>query len=445
MSTHDEKPRPTNVVVTMTATAPVIGNIHPRNDLAAVRDALQPKRLIPNDTTAIDITTIEQRRPGLVRVFDGPDPQPPTMLVKNLLIDDDVNLFGGDGDAGKTTTLIHAAICIILRRPVFGTLDIVRTGPVVFLAPEDGRAIIHHHATAIMNGMSLSDIERERVRADLWIVPDELLPINLCAIADVTKLGTWIREANIQPAFFVADPIGNLIGGGDENSETVAQAVCDNLRRYISRPLHIAIGIPGHLRKPDRQAGQNAARSHHDWKGSAGWANHARQVWIMTKKKGGHDIVMLGKANRLQTGLEHHIRLDIEADPENMAHWLKCELTDKNFGAASLDLTPGKGRPLRETERRALKAVDDRNEPGRTVPMGEWRKMVPDIPHDTLADMKDRFIGWGLVAPVKVRETGATKFYNYRITDAGTAALDDDGWRAPRKTPRAAEAAADDE
>jgi hypothetical protein len=364
------------------------------------------------------------RRFSLRRLMQGEAPAAPALLVEQLLLDADLNVLGGGGGAGKSTIAQSISICTILGRPVFGTRAIRRPGPVVLLVPEDGEAVARHHCEAIAASMNLTADERRTLERDLHIIGDER-PMNL--LTDTPELRELITP--VRPSLFVADPLGNLLGGADENDQRVAAAVCDNLRREIARPLSTAILIAGHLRKPGRETDPSIAADVSDFKGSVGWTNHARMVWTVTKPKDGDLITLrLVKSNRIRTGTEHQITVAIEADADNEAHWRSCRLTDANLGAASVSLTPGVGRAINANERKMLEALVDAAEPERRVSRSEWLKLS-GLKTDTWKTIKNRLHSAGLTNAevVGVNRNGKSKTYNYGITEKGARALET-GW-----------------
>jgi hypothetical protein len=371
------------------------------------------------------------RQPLTLRLLlEGDPPKPPEMHTDQFILAGDINDLGGGGDAGKTTTLFHVAVCTPIARSVFGSLTVRKPGAVVLVVPEDGAAVARHHIDALMAGMDppLTDEERAILARDLHIVGEER-PVNL--LKDTGELADLI--ADIKPTLVICEPIASLIGGEDENAEAVAHAVCDNLRRDIARPFGAAVMLAGHLRKPGREGGE--AVTVHDLKGSAGWANHARIVWLVSKPKGGSTITYrLAKSNRIQTGIEHQATLAIEANPDNAAHWLTAKLTDVNLGTSSQSFTPGVGRAINDNERRALDALDDRHEPGQRLSYSAWMERSGIASKSTFKDVRGRLIDAGLAeaSPTgRKTRTGAPE-YCYIITNDGRQTLDG-GWKHAAK------------
>jgi hypothetical protein len=361
----------------------------------------------------------------LKRLLDGEPPLPPELQTDQFLLAGDVNVLGGSGDAGKSTTMFAAAVATTIGRPLFGSLDVKRPGPVVLVVPEDGEAVARHHVDALVAGLDPppADTERARLTRDLHIVGNTR-PINL--LTDTVEIAALV--ADVRPVLVVFDPISDLIGGADENEERVADAACTNLRQHIAWPYNAAVLLAAHLRKPGREGG--GVVTVHDLKGSAGWANHARMVWLVTKPPGGNVITYrLAKANRLQGDLEHQVTLEIEADPGNAARWLTCRLTDANLGANSQGFTPGIGRAINDNERRALEALDDRHEPGLRLSYSAWHRRAGIVAESTFRLVRGRLMEAGLAAAIETgrkARNGGTE-YAYAITDNGRTALNT-GW-----------------
>lgn len=367
-----------------------------------------------------------ERRLVLKRLLEGEAPPPPSLCIDKFLLAADVNCLGAIGDSGKSVTVFTAAVCTVLGRLMFGTLAIKRPGPVVLVVPEDGEAVARHHVDAIIAGMGVSEEERDVLVRDLHIIGDNRR-FNL--LTDTPELAALC--APIRPSLVALDPAPSLIGSESENDEAVAGMAIDNLRRDIARPLGSAILLAAHLRKPSRENGAATTATVHDLKGSAGWANHSRIVWILSKPKGSNLITYrLEKSNRLPTGIEHQVTLSIDADPENAAHWLTCSLTDANLGATSQSFTPGVGRAINANERRALKAIDDRLEPGARFSNSRWHSESGITSPETFRGVKDRLLDAGLATAQptgRMNPNGKSQIYQYGITDRGRATLST-GW-----------------
>lgn len=367
-----------------------------------------------------------QKRPLTIKpLLEGDPPPAPRQQVDRFTLAGDINVTAGMGDSGKSTTLFALCVSTVTGRPLFGSLRVNNPGPVVLIVPEDGEAVARHHVDAITAGLEppLSEVERAAIERDLYIIGDERR-VNL--LTDTAELAELMRD--IRPAVVIADPISDLIGGENENDEAVANAVCANLRLDIARPLGSAVVLAAHVRKQIQ--GSTDKLTVNDLKGSAGWANHARLVWLVSKPKGGDLITYtLAKSNRLQTGLEHQVKLAIDADSENAAHWLSCRLTDANLGASSETFTPGIGRAVNENERKALEALDDKHEPGKRLSFSAWFKQSGLANDSTFKNvirrLQDAQLATAIPTGKKARNGGNE--YAYAISDGGKAALET-GW-----------------
>lgn len=394
----------------------------------------QLDRVVANAAYGFELPDDEEKSPTagsaskpltLKRLLDGAPPAPPTLGIDKFSLLADINCLAAFGDSGKSITLFTQSVCNVTGRPLFGTLEVKRPGPVVLVVPEDGEAVARHHVDAVVAGMNavqrFTEAEWERLRRDLHIVGDDR---RLNLLTDTPELFRLCEP--VAPTLVIAEPVASLIGSESENDEHVAEAVCDNLRRDIARPLNAAVTIAAHLRKANPLSGSTGSTVH-DVKGSAGWTNHARLVWILSKPKGGNLITYrLEKSNRLPTGIEHQVTLAIEADPENAAHWLTCTLTDANMGAKSQSLTPGIGRALNDNERKALGVLDDRNEPEARFSNSRWHEESGISNKETFRSVKDRLIDAQLAVAEptgRMNPNGKSPVYQYGITDRGRDVL----------------------
>lgn len=360
----------------------------------------------------------------VVRIMDGPPPTPPSLLVDDLLVAGDLNVFTGHGGHGKSTVALHIAIAVALGRPVFGTRPVHRSGAVLLVLPEDGEA----NARMILDALAstLTEDERERLTERLVMVRDDQA-VNLVRDAVRLRLTATAHDC----VLVVLDPLRNLLHDADENDNAIAGSVIDALRREVCRGAGATILLTMHNRKPGKDSGSGGAPSVHDLRGAGGWANAARLVWSVTKRD--HHLTLSAlKANRLRADLRHEVELTIEVDPDNPAAWRSCRLADANAGekavAFSPAFAPGKGRPLNANELRVLTALDDRQEPGARSSWSKWRD-ASGLNENTFKSVKTRLLDAGLACGIPTGKTSANggPAYVYSITDLGRTALRPDG------------------
>jgi hypothetical protein len=357
-----------------------------------------------------------------VYVMDGEAPPPPSVQVQDLMLAEDVNLFSAHGSQGKTLVMCAAFMGIVLARPVFGTLDVNRRGPVLLSVPEDGQGFVRMTFDALSEGYGLSPNERAELADGIVMIPDDLL-VNLTR--DVGRLAATIES--VGAVALGVDPLPNHLGGEDERDERIATLVGDSLRRRICRPLGVGVWLNHHNRKPGKDGAADIGVTAHDSRGSSGWSNSARLHFAITKRE--NRITLAGvKSNRLRPDIRHELDVAIEADPANPARWLSCRITDANAGTSSEALTPGVGRSLNANEQSALRCLDDSNEPGLRLSWSRWRD-TSGLRPDTFRSVKERLIHAGIVAAVptgKKARSGSPEFA-YHITTDGKKALNS-GW-----------------
>ena len=354
-----------------------------------------------------------------VEVLAGDPPPPPSLHVASLLADQDVNLWTGFGGSGKSILSLHTALCIASGRPVFGTLAVRRPGAVLLVCPEDGQAAVRMMLDALGVGMGMSAAERARLVPRVVMVSDEAA-INLAA--DMARLRATAEACHA--VLVILDPLRNLLGASEENSNDLAGAVCDAMRRQLCRGAGSSVLADAHNRKPSKGEPIDVAASRHDTRGASGWVDGARLVFGIQAK--GNQITMTGvKANRLKSGITHDLTLTIDAPPDDQSAWRSCAIVDRNAGAVSESYTPGAGRALTVNERTLLGCLDDRFTPGQLLSYSRWFSQSA-LPETTFKRCRTALISAGFVTAIptgtKTRRGGNE--YSYGITDKGRGEVD---------------------
>jgi hypothetical protein len=379
-----------------------------------------------NPTEGVESASAQIGSFPVVRVLEGAAPEPPAVLVSDLLVDRDVNLWTGHGGTGKTVLALVAAVCIALGLPVFGSLEVHRAGPVLLVLPEDGQAAARMMLDAIIEGLGLNELQAEMCIERLIMITDD-------EAVSLVHDGCRLAETSLahHAVLVVLDPLRNLLGGEAENDNDVAGACVDSLRREVCRRAGASVLLTHHNRKPGKDAVADVVVSRHDTRGAGGWVDGARLV--MAIGKNGARVTMTAvKANRLRSDIRHELNLTIDADPENRAHWTSCTIADANAGTASEVLTAGKGRALNANEQTAIACLDDEHESDKRLSWSTWRD-DSGLNANTFRSVKKRLLDAGLVLAIptgrKNRNGGAD--YSYQITPEGRIALKS-GWSFER-------------
>lgn len=364
----------------------------------------------------------------VVHLLKGAPPPPASVHIRDWMLDGDLNLWCGHGSAGKGILLSATAISIALGRPLFGTLPVLRSGPVLLSLPEDGEGTARMVYDALVQGMELTGSEAALLQERVVMIPDD---VGVNITSDTRRLGETALAH--EAVAVILDPLANHLNGASEREEEIATHVCDSLRRNVCRYAGASIAMAHHLRKPGKEGGEGPATVH-DIRGSGGWVNSSRLAFSVTKKNGANRITVSAlKSNRLRADIRHELNLEIIADNANPALWLSCKIVDANMGASSETLTVGVGRSLNSNEQAVLSALDDRQEPGKRLSWSRWEK-TSGINPNTFKSIKERLIDAGIVAALATgkRTRNGSPEYGYEITPLGRKALDT-GWVTDRE------------
>ena len=353
----------------------------------------------------------------LVHFLEGEPAPPPLLHVERLLLAENFNLFAGPKGSGKSPVLLTVAVSIALGRPCFGTLTINRAGPVILVVPEDGQDFARRAVDAIAHGLGLTPEERALLTKRLVCVPDSL---RMDLVRDVRRLRRTVE--GFGAIALVLDPMKRLLPGSDENDNSLADFVSGELLSEICRGAGCTVAAAMHDRKPGRDDA-DADPSMHSIRGASAWYAAARMVFKVSQQTASRTIRLhCVAANRVRPDEQHHtLRLAITSAPGNPAAWTSCALTDKDDGL-SASLTPGIGRPLKESERSALRVLAD--EPDTALSWSQWSKRS-GLEERTFTNTKTRLQRAGLAEslPTTKRAVGGGFVHVYRITPEGRNAL----------------------
>lgn len=182
----------------------------------------------------------------------------PPCIVENYLFAD-LALLAAAGGTGKTTMLIHEAVCIALGRPVWG-LATRKTGATLFITAEDPKTLFVARLREIMTTMNLHPVDRKRAmsRINVWDVSGDvkrLAEMDAGGNIRLTGLADAIADAyqDDPPVMLVFDPCVSF-GPGERLVNDGDQAIVIACRRIIKR-LGCCVRIVHHTGKGNARAG----------------------------------------------------------------------------------------------------------------------------------------------------------------------------------------------
>ena len=170
-------------------------------------------------------------RPVLVWFGDRP-PEPPPMLVQDLLPQGQIAIAAGVFSSGKTFVVGDLAACVMLNVPFAGH-EIVRPGGVLWLAAEGANEIDARMlaATEVRADGEVRSLPFARQAFDVPKLTGSDAETQLLAHADAFKAGLVERFRGVDLVMIVIDTLGSAAGFIDGNSSSEAQRVMDMLRR----------------------------------------------------------------------------------------------------------------------------------------------------------------------------------------------------------------------
>ena len=191
-------------------------------------DDVPPGRF--DDETIVDNVHVRSP-PALVWFGDWP-PEPPPMLVRDLLPQGQIAIAAGVFSSGKTFVVGDLAACIMRNLPFAGR-EIIRPGGVLWLAAE-GANEIDARIKAATEARSDGETRALPFARQAFDVPKLTGPdaeAQLVAHADAFKAGLAQRFPGTDLVMIVIDTLGSTAGFVDGNSSAEAQRVMDMLRR----------------------------------------------------------------------------------------------------------------------------------------------------------------------------------------------------------------------
>lgn len=206
----------------------------------------------------------------------------PKCIVENHLYAD-LALLAAAGGTGKTTVLIHEAVCIALGRDLWGC-RVVNPGSTLFVTAEDSRDLFAARLREIMRAMGLSESERltVRERIEVWDVSGDLVRlaeldeggnIRLTDLAD--RIVSTYRGGDLVQVVF--DPAISF-GPGERIVNDGEQAVVTACRRIV-RGLDCCVRLNHHTGKVNAR---NGALDQYAGRGGTALPDGCRMVAILS-------------------------------------------------------------------------------------------------------------------------------------------------------------------
>ena len=175
---------------------------------------------------------IHIRQPPVLVWFGDKAPEPPPMLVRDLLPQGQIAIAAGVFSSGKTFVVGDLAACIMRNIPFAGR-EIIRPGGVLWLAAE-GANEIDARIKAAAEVRSDGETHALPFARQAFDVPKLTGPdaeAQLVAHAEAFKAGLAQRFPGTDLVMIVIDTLGSAAGFVDGNSSAEAQRVMDMLRR----------------------------------------------------------------------------------------------------------------------------------------------------------------------------------------------------------------------
>ena len=207
----------------------------------------------------------------------------PRVLVENYLFADLRNLIAAGG-VGKTSMLLHEAVCGALGRPIWGNV-VPKPFTTVFVTKEDSREILLARLREIMHAMDLSPRDRQSVYKHVFAVDLCGVPYKLAHIVGghvephTANLDTLVAHCRpVAPDRLIFDPLVSFTAGESRVNEAEQGVV--EAARYLMREIpNIAVDIVHHTGKMNAR---NGAMDQYAGRNGSALPDGSRMVAVMT-------------------------------------------------------------------------------------------------------------------------------------------------------------------
>lgn len=207
----------------------------------------------------------------------------PRVLVENYLFADLRNLIAAGG-VGKTSMLLHEAVCGALGRPIWGNA-VPKPFTTVIVTKEDSREILLARMREIMHTLGLSAEDRHTVYKHVFAVDLSGVPYKLAHVVGgqvephTENLDTLIEHCKpVAPDRLIFDPLVSFTAGESRVNEAEQGVV--EAARYLMRKLpNIAVDIVHHTGKANARMG---AMDQYAGRNGSALPDGSRMVAVMT-------------------------------------------------------------------------------------------------------------------------------------------------------------------
>ena len=188
----------------------------------------------PDDLPVDRFDDAIQARPAPALIWYGEHfPEPPPMLVQDVVPQGQVAIVAGVFSSGKTFVVNDLAACVMTGHPFAGH-EIVRPGAVLWLAAEGANEVdarIRAAAAARADGEAPEALPFARQAFDVPRLTSPEAKAELIELARSFKAGLVERFPGVDLVMIVIDTLGSAAGFLDGNNSAEAQRVMDMLRQ----------------------------------------------------------------------------------------------------------------------------------------------------------------------------------------------------------------------
>lgn len=246
-----------------------------------------------------------------VCALNAPPYEAPTWLIQDLWPLGLAGLIVGDGGTFKSSLALHMACAIAGGEKVFDKYETKRA-PVLVISAEDDAGTTRMRSEAFVAGHGW---DRQACLENLHILADE--GVNLASPAWPNHIRQEVERIN--PGFIILDPWADLLGDGDENSNSDVRPMVKWVRSLMADGQR-SVAIVHHMGKggPDKRAYDRI-------RGASSLPSASRVIFFL--EWAGPVVTMTNlKMSRGQMVPKFVIQREIVSYRDNKLHWSHAKL-----------------------------------------------------------------------------------------------------------------------